>query len=694
MMRNFLAPLLFAGTALATAVGGVSAQEASPPPAAGESAKPQLGSFGFDTAGMDRTAKPGDDFYEYANGTWAKNTPIPADKANYGMFIALGDLSQQRVRGILDAAGADDASLIGRAYANYLDGAKVEALGLAPIQPWLGKIKALKDRKGYSALVAEAAQRGVSGVYGSSGAWAGYRLPYTWPDDQQPDRMILVIEQGGTGMPDRDMYLADTPKMAAIRTAYVAHLAKLLTLAGETGAEARAQAIMEVETEIAKAYWNRDDATDSTKTYNKFTLAETAQFSTPTLDMAAVLKAWNPAITEVQVRMPSATKAAAQILDQAPLQVLKDQLLVRSLDDLSAALPDAIEQENFAFYGTVMKGAPERAPRWQRGVNFMEEAFGEAIGKEYAARYFPPEYKVELRGLIDNILAAMDRRIDNLAWMQPETKARAKEKLKGFTVKIGHPDQWRDYSGLQIDRGDLYGNMVRANRFNFDYMIEKSGQLVRRWEWLMTPQTVNAHAHYNQLEIVFPAAFLQPAFYDPHADPAVNYGAIGAVIGHEIIHHFDDQGAQYNEKGQLANWWTPEDKAAFTKATQAMVAQAETYEVLPGEHMKGEFALGENIGDLAGLTLAYDAYRASLGGKPAPVIDGFTGDQRFFLGWAQIWRRNYREADLRQRLMTDAHAPSIQRVWVMRNLDAWYDAYGVKPGDKLYLDPSQRIRVW
>ncbi|WP_447766050.1 M13 family metallopeptidase [Sphingopyxis panaciterrae] len=693
-MRGFLVRFLFASTALAGAVSAVSAQELAAPSATEAAAKPKLGNFGFDAAGMDRSVKPGDDFYEFANGTWAKNTPIPADKANYGMFIALDDLSKRRVRGILDAAGADGSSLIGRAYASYLDSAKVEALGLAPIEPWLAKIRALKDRKGYSALVAEAAQIGVSGVYGSSGAWAGYKLPYTWPDDQQPGRMILVLEQGGTGMPDRDMYLADTPKMAAIRTAYVAHLAKLLTLAGETNGEARAKAIMAVETEIAKAYWNRDDSTDSTKTYNKFTMTEVAQFSTPTLDMSTVLKAWNPDIAEVQLRMPSATRAAAQILDKAPLEVLKDQMLVRSLDDLAAALPDTIEQESFAFYGTVMKGAPERAPRWQRGVNFMEEAFGEAIGKEYAARYFPPEYKVQLRGLIDNILQAMDRRIDKLAWMQPQTKARAKEKLKGFTVKIGHPDQWRDYSALRVDPDDLYGNTVRANRFNFQYMIEKSGQPVQRWEWLMTPQTVNAHAHYNQLEIVFPAAFLQPAFYDPYADPAINYGAIGAVIGHEIIHHFDDQGAQYNEKGELANWWTPEDMAAFKKATQAMVEQAETYEVLPGEHMKGEFALGENIGDLAGMTLAYDAYRASLGGKPAPVIDGFTGDQRFFLGWAQIWRRNYREADLRQRLMTDAHAPSIQRVWVMRNLDAWYDAYGVKPGDKLYLDPSQRIRVW
>jgi putative endopeptidase len=633
---------------------------------------------------MDKSVKPGDDFYAYANGTWHKGFVIPPDRANYGLFGVLDERSNERVRGILEKAQRDPTSMLGRAYASYLDAATVEARGLAPIQPWLGKIRALKDRRGYSALVVEATQMGIGGPY----------VSYTWQDDKQPSRSILVMEQGGTGMPDRDMYLSDESSFVKLRKAYVGHLARMLKLAGEENAEARANAVMSLETQIAKAQWTREDATDMGKTYHKFPLAETAQFSSPTLDLTAVLKGMSPKITEVQVREPSAFKDIAGILHKAPLQVLQDQLILRSLDDLSTALPDAIDQEHFAFYGNALKGTPEREPRWKRGVLFMNEALRDEIGKQYAALYFPPEYKAQMNRLVANILGAMGRRIDKLAWMQPQTKVRAKAKLKGFTVKVGYPDKWRDYRGLEIRADDLFGNVVRANRFNYLYMIDKAGEPVRRWEWLMAPQTVNAYANYSLLEITFPAAFLQPPFFDPEADAAVNYGAIGAVIGHEISHHFDDQGAQFNEEGKLARWWTPEDLKAFEAAGKALIAQYDAYEPLPDEHIKGEFTLGENIGDLAGLTVAYDAYQASLGGKPAPVVDGYTADQRFYLGWAQAWRRKYREADLRQRLLTDGHSPSVQRTWVVRNLDPWYRAFGVKPGEKLYLDPSARVHIW
>ncbi|MEG3180125.1 M13 family metallopeptidase [Sphingomonas sp. LT1P40] len=662
----------------------MTAEAPATPTTAPAAAKPQLGSFGFDETGMEKTVAPGDDFYAYANGSWAKNTPIPADKSNYGMFTALGDLSNDRVRGILDAVKDDQSSMIGRAYSSYLDTASVEAKGLAPIQPWLNRIKALENKAGYSALVVEAAKNGVGGPVGG----------YVGQDDKLPQNYIFTMFQGGTGLPDRDMYLLDNPKMVAIRTAYVAHLTRMLTLAGEAEAAARAQAVMAMETEIAKVQWTREDASDATKTYNKYTLAQTAQFSTPTLDLPTMLKASSPKITEVLIGQPSAVKGIAQILDKAPLAVLKDQMLLRSLNGLSNYLPDAIANENFAFYGTTLQGTPQREERWKRAVGFAEGSLGDAVGKEYAARYFPAEYKAEMNKLVANVLDAMGRRIDGLEWMQPQTKARAKAKLKNFTVKVGYPDKWRDYTGLEVRTDDLFGNAIRSNQFDYQYSMDKLGQPVRKWEWGMLPQTVNAYANFGMMEVVFPAAILQPPFFDPKADPAVNYGAIGAVIGHEISHHFDDQGAKYNEKGELSDWWTPADVKAFEAASKQLVAQYDAYEVFPGENVKGEFTLGENIGDLAGLTIAYDAYKHSLNGATAPVIDGFSGDQRFHLGWAQVWRRNYREANLRGRLLTDPHSPSTQRAWVVRNLDPWYAAFDVKPGAKLYLEPSKRVRIW
>lgn len=682
-MRLFLTSVLLAGTAIAGAATALSAREA-PAPAAETGSKPQLGTFGFDEKGMDKTIAPGDDFYTFANGGWAKSTPIPADKSNFGMFTVLDDLSKQRVRGILDAVKDDKASAIGRAYTSYLDTAAVESRGLAPIQPWLGKVKALDSKAAYSALVVEAAKMGISGPYGA----------YVGQDDKKPENYIFTVYQGGTGLPDRDMYLLDNPKMASIRTAYVAHLAKMLTLAGEDNAEARAKAVMDLETQIARVQWTREDASDAVKAYNKFTVAQTAQFSSPALDVPAMLKATSPKITEVLIGQPSALKGTADILDKAPLAVLKDQMLLRSLGDLANYLPDSVANENFAFFGTTLQGTPQREERWKRAVTFTEGVLGEAVGKEYAARYFPPEYKAEMNKLVANVLDAMGRRIDALEWMQPQTKARAKAKLKNFTVKVGYPDRWRDYAGLEVKSDDLFGNAVRSNRFDYQYALDKLGGPVRKWEWGMLPQTINAYANFGMMEVVFPAAILQPPFFDPKADPAVNYGGIGAVIGHEISHHFDDQGAKYDEKGALSEWWTPEDTKAFEAASKALVAQYDAYEALPGEHVKGEFTLGENIGDLAGLTIAYDAYQHSLGGKKAPVVDGFTGDQRFYLGWAQIWRRNYREANLRARLLTDPHSPSIQRAWVVRNLDPWYAAFEPKAEQKLYLAPASRVRIW
>jgi len=688
MTRSHISSRLFATAAVGALLLGfassVTAKDAAKASAsaADAAAGPEIGDFGFDMAGMDRGVKPGDDFYAYANGTWAKTTAIPADKSNYGMFTALADLSQQRTREILDAAKGNPDSMIGRAYASYLDGAGVEAKGLAPIEPWLNKVRAV-DKAGLAALLAEADRNGISHFFGG----------YVGQDDKNPDVYIYTMYQGGIGMPDRDFYLKGGDRNTALQAAYLRHLENILTLAGEKDAAARARALYDFEKRIAEVHWDKNDSGDATKVYNKMTIAQLAQ-AAPGFDWTIFIRGIGVKEDSLLVSQPSAFTGEAKLIAEAPISVIRDALLVRSLDDFADVLPDAVAQEAFAFHGTALSGTPQMQERWKRAVDFVSDNMGEAVGKDYVAKYFPPETKAAMDGLVKNVLAALDERIGHLTWMQPETKVKAKRKLANFTTKIGYPDRWKDYSTLEIRADDLFGNALRANQFAHDDNISRLGGPIRRWEWGMTPMTVNAYANFGMNEIVFPAAILQPPFFDPKADAAINYGGIGAVIGHEISHHFDDQGAKYDETGKLSDWWTPADVAAFDAAGKALVAQYDAYEVLPGEHLDGTFTLGENIGDLAGLTIAYDAYKASLGDKAAPVIDGLTGDQRFFLGWAQVWRRNYREQNLSQRITTDPHSPSIQRAWVSRNLDPWYKAYQVKPGQKLYLAPKDRVRIW
>lgn len=645
-------------------------------------AKPEIGDFGFDMKGMETNVQPGDDFYAFANGSWAKNTPIPADKSNYGMFTALGDLSQQRTRDILDAAKSDKKSIIGRAYSSYLDSARVEKLGLKPIQPWLKQVKAV-DKAGLSTLLATADRSGIPHFFGG----------YVNQDDKNPDVYIYQMGQGGIGMPDRDFYLKDGERNATTQAAYLKHLENVLTLAGESNAAARAQAIYDFEKAIATVHWDKNDSSDATKAYNKLTIAELTQ-AAPGFDWTTFIRGIGVKEDAILVAQPSAFTGEAKLIADAPIEVIRDLLIVRSLDSFSNVLPDAFANETFSFYEGALSGTPQREERWKRAVDFTTGTLGDAVGKDYVAKYYPPETKAAMDELVRNILGAMGRRIDGLAWMQPATKVKARQKLANFTTKIGYPDRWKDYGKLVIKADDLFGNALRANQFAHDDNIGQLGGPIRRWEWFMTPMTINAYANFGMNEIVFPAAILQPPFFDPHADPAINYGGIGAVIGHEVSHHFDDQGAKYDETGKLADWWTPEDVKAFEAAGQALIDQYSAYEILPGEHLDGKFTLGENIGDLAGLTIAYDAYKASLNGKDAPVIDGLTGDQRFFLGWAQVWRRNYREQNLSQRITTDPHSPSTQRAWVVRNLDPWYKAYQIKEGQKLYLAPTNRVRIW
>lgn len=667
-----------------TPVAATFAEPLAPPPSP-ESLRrgmAQIGRYGFDAAGMDTTVLPGDDFYAFANGTWARSTQIPADKSNYGMFTALGDLSLDRTKAILDEARGDANSRIGRAYASYLDEATVEARGIAPIQPWLTRVRGLTSRAGYAALSAEADRAGIGHMFGG----------YVGQDDRAPENYIFGMGQGGIGMPDRDYYLEAAPRFVAIRTAYVAYLQKMLELAGESNAPARAQALMAYETRIARVHWNKNDSSDATKTYNKFTVAQLQRIA-PGFDFATYLRGVGVTQSEVLVAQPTAFTGIAREISLAPVAVLRDAMIVRSMGAYASVLPKAVNDANFAFYGTALSGTPEQEVRWKRAVRFTEGTVGDEVSQLYVARHFTPETKAAMDTLVGNVLEALGERIDNLAWMQPQTKVRARAKLANFTVKIGYPSQWRSYDGLDIRADDLFGNTWRSNQFEHDYNIGKLGSALRRWEWGMTPMTVNAYANFGMNEIVFPAAILQPPFFDPNADAAVNYGGIGAVIGHEISHHFDDQGSKYDEHGRLADWWTPADVAAFEAAGRRLVAQYGAYEVL-GEHIDGEFTLGENIGDLAGLGIAYDAYKKSLGGREAPVIDGMTGDQRFYLGWAQVWRRNYRDTNLLQRLTTDPHSPSTQRAWVVRNLDPWYSAFNPQPGQALYLAPEDRVRIW
>ncbi len=665
---------------LSTSVIGMTAAcSQSDGPVAAET----IGSFGFDISGMDKNVSAGEDFYQYASGNWAKNTVIPDDKSNYGMFNVLTDLSQERVKSILETAKDEEGNKIGDAYASYLDTETIESKGLEPIKAWLDSIRAIESKEDYTKILIEARKNGVGTPVGS----------FVGQDSKNPDQYIFVLSQSGTGLPDRDMYIKDGEKLEANRSEYISYLTKMLELAGEDNAAERANALFALEKSIAQVQWNREDNSDASKTYNKMSVAQ-LDAATPGMDFKTIIAGFSDKIDNVIVRQPSAITSIAKIVGEADIATLKDALIVRSLSSFANVLPDSVADTNFAFYGTTLSGTPEREVRWKRGVGYTESMLGEEVGQKYVELHYPPETKAAMDKLVDNVLAAMGRRIDNLEWMQPETKVKAKKKLDNFTVKIGHTDKWRDYSALEIKRDDVFGNELRSNRFEFDDDMSKLGAPIRRYEWGMFPQTVNAYANFSMNEIVFPAAILQPPFFDPNADDAINYGAIGAVIGHEISHHFDDQGAKFDENGRLSDWWTEADVKAFEAAGKKLIAQYDTYEPLPGEFVKGEFTLGENIGDLAGLTLAYDAYRASLGDEEAPELEGFSGDQRFFLGWAQVWRRNYREAELSRRLLTDSHSPSIQRTWVVRNLDKWYDAYKPSEKDSLYLKPEERVKIW
>ncbi|CAN5311647.1 M13 family metallopeptidase [soil metagenome] len=657
--------------------------------AAGAAAKPKFGTFGVALDLMDPKAAAGDDFFRHVNGGWLETAQIPSDRARWGEFDRLREQSDTDTRAILEEAAKPGATGNGRKagdyYASFMDEAAIEALGAAPLKPDLARIAGIDT----PAKLAEALAWLTISTNASQPVNFGVRV-----DPKTPTRYTTGLSQGGLGLPDRDYYLIDQPSFVSARTAYRKHVAAMLGFAGFSDTEAKAARIYGLEEKLAKTHWTRVESRDADKTYNVWPTAELSTRA-PGFDWAAYLKELGAATEPNQiVRQPSATIAFAALARDTPLADWRDYLAFRLIADRAPVLSKAFAEESFNFNGKTLNGTPEQPVRWKRGVARTNDAIGDAVGRLYAAKHFPPAAKAQAEKLIANVKAAMGVRIRNLKWMSAPTKAKALAKLTALRVEVGYEDKPRDYAGLQIVRGDAYGNFARAIAHESKRGMGKLGKMVDRGEWSMTAATVNAQSNSVLVKVMFPAAILQPPFFDPAADAAVNYGGIGVVIGHEISHQFDDQGSKYDAAGKLDNWWSPEDLVQFKAASAQLAAQYDAYVPIPGMHINGGLTLGENLGDLGGLNFAYDAYHASLNGKPAPVIGGYTGDQRFFMGFAQVWRELRRDEYMRQQLTTDPHSPGEFRAAMVRNIDGWYSAFGVGSGAKLYLAPDQRIKVW
>ncbi|WP_280153496.1 M13 family metallopeptidase [Piscinibacter sp. XHJ-5] len=645
---------------------------------------------GLDRAGFDSGVRAQDDLFRHANGTWIRNTPIPADKPEFGGFIELRDRSDERVRKLVEELSAKDAPAgsveqkIGSFYRAYMDEAAIDRAGLAPLQPWLAQIDALKTKGELAALLGRL--QGLSSTPVE---------PWVDADAKEPTVNRAQLWQGGLGMPDRDYYLSDNERYAKARTAYREYLQTLLRLGGSADPDGGATAVYALERRLAQAHWTRVDNRDPQKTYNPMAVPALAK-AAPGFDWAAFFKAADlPRIDRVVVSQPSYAKSFAATVKSVPLPTWKLYLRAQLLNGSAKLLPKEFRDARFAFRGKALLGLEQEKPRWQDATQALDAALGEAVGQVYVARYFPPENKARMQTLVTNLLAAYDESIDGLTWMGPRTRQFARDKLARYVQKIGYPEVWRDYGKLEIRDGDALGNAVRAGRFEWERVARKAGRPVDRREWLLTPQNVNAYYNPSLNEIVFPAAILEPPFFDAKADDAVNYGAIGAIIGHEISHGFDDTGSQYDGEGMLRNWWTDADRKAFSALGDKLVAQYNQYEPLPGHKLNGKLTLGENIADLSGLQIAYKAYRRSLGGKPAPVIDGLSGDERFYLGWAQAWRSKTRPERALHLLTIDTHSPDEFRAnGAAVNSDGFHSTFGTKPGDKMFKPSEERIRIW
>jgi putative endopeptidase len=657
-------------------------------------------SSGIDVAGMDRSVKPGDDFFAYANGTWLKNTEIPPDKSAYGTGGILVDITDRRVADLIQemakgsAAAGSEKKMIGDYYSSFLDSTAIDAAGLKPVQPTLDSIAAIQDRKALARFLGSTLRADVDALNATNfytenlfGLWVAADL-----DD--PTHYSPFLLQGGLGLPDRSYYGDTSSAMAGIRSKYQEHVAAMLGLAGIADSGKKAAAILDLESKIAKAHWTREASGDITKVNNHWNKSEFSS-KAPGLDWDSYFGAADLAkAPRFVVWQPSAVTGISALVASQPLDTWKDYLTFHAIQSRAAVLPSNLGRQSFAFFGAVLSGAQKQRDRWKRAVNATNYSLGYAVGKVYAARYFPPADKARAQAMVTNLIAAFKDRIDGLEWMAPATKKEAKAKLAVLKVGVGYPDTWPGYSGLRIVKGDAYGNLERSRLYEYHRSLRRLSQPVDRNEWVMTPQTVNAVNLPVLNALNFPAAILQPPFFDPKRPIAMDYGAIGSVIGHEVSHSFDNQGALFDSRGRLHNWWTPSDFKHFEASSQQLVQQYNQYRPFPDLAVNGQQTLGENIADVAGLAAAYDAFHRALGGKPAPTVDGFTGDQQFFISFAQGWRTKGREPAERNQILTDGHAPAQYRGATVRNLDPWYAAFDVKPGEKLYLAEKDRVRVW
>ena len=655
---------------------------------------------GMDVAGMDRSVAPGDDFFGYANGTWVKTTEIPADRSNYSPGVMLTELTDRRTADLIKeaaagrAAAGSDARKIGDFYASYMDTTAIDAAGLRPLQPTLDSIAAIKDRKGLAQVLGSTIRADVD-VLNSTNLYTENILGlWVAQDLDDPSHYSPFLVQGGLGMPDRDYYVDTSATMRTMREKYQEHVAAMLGLAQVPDAKAKAAAIMGLEMKIAAAHASREATGDVTKGNNHWSRADFGA-KAPGLDWEGFFAAAGlGAPKRFVVWQPGAVTGISALAAGEPIETWKDYLAFHAIQSHVAVLPSAYYNQSFAFFGPVLTGAQKPRDRWKRAVGATNEALGFAVGRLYADRYFPPAEKARAQAMVANIIAAFRSRIDRLEWMAPATKAQAKAKLAVLKVGVGYPDKWPDYASLEVKPGDAFGNVERAKLRQLRQSLAKLDQPVDRSEWVMTPQTVNAVNLPAMNGMNFPAAILQPPYFDPQRPLAMDYGAMGAIIGHEVSHSFDNQGALFDAKGRLHNWWTPADFKHFEASSAQLVAQYNAYKPFPDLAVKGRQTLAENIADVAGLAAAYDAYHRSLRGKAAPAAQGFTGDQQFFISYAQSWRAKYREPALRNRIVTDGHAPGMYRAATVRNLDPWYRAFDVKAGQALYLAPKDRVRVW
>jgi putative endopeptidase len=682
--------LLAAGVAWAALCAGAGAAETATPVASPSYAPPTYKPWGFDLKGRDTAVKPGDDFFDYANGTAVKTMVIPPDRTSFGAFVVLAELSEKRVHDILEKASAhaagspaDGIGKAGAMYKAFLDEATVETRGATPMAGELAAIKALKTPADFATLQGQAQTNFQGSLFAMS----------IEPDSKDPTKYAITIGQAGLGLPDRDYYL--TAQFADKKAKYAGFITKMLTLAGWPDPAGASQKILAFEQKIASISWSRAEARDPDRVYNPLSFAE-LQKQAPGFDWAAYFRAAGlGAPDRVVLQEKSAIEKIAALAAATPIDTLQAWAAFHLTTNAAPVLSKDFVAANFDFNHRELQGQPQQRPRWKRAVAAVEAAVGEAVGQEYVKLYFPPDARAKMEALTQDLRNAFHERLEHNSWMSPPTRAKALEKLAAFDFQIGYPKKWRDYASLKIDAGDLYGDVERGSAFEWHYWVGHLGHRVDRDEWDMLPQTVNAYNQPTFNEVVFPAAILQPPFFNNAADPAVNYGAIGGVIGHEMTHGFDDQGRKFDALGRLHDWWTPQDAKRFDALAKRYGAQFAAMDIMPGAHINPELTMGENIADLGGLTLALDAYRASLHGKPAPVLDGLTGEQRVFLGWAQFWREKLRPDAARQALVVDPHSPPIARVnGPMPNVEGWYSAWHVSPSEKMYRKPGDRVIIW